>query len=693
MIRIAVDTGGTHTDVVLFNEKNGNLVVTKVPTTSEDLGLGVVSGCKKAFNEAHCPAESVAYFMYGTTFLTNMIVQGEAENVALITTKGFRDILEIGKAARKGNIYDIYLDKPRPLVPRHLRFGVSERINAKGEVVQALDEDELEKIFEELCKKGVESIAVCLLHSYINDTHETRIAEVAKEKFPELMVSLSSDIAREFREYGRTSTTVINAYAKPAVTRHLEKLSQQLRQAGVDAETLVMQSNGGLSTFGAAKNKPVNIAHCGVVAGVIGGNLFARLAGFSNVITLDMGGTSCDVAIIEDNKPKTTTWSEVQQYPVITPTIEFQTIGAGGGSIAWIDTGGALRVGPKSAQANPGPACYGKGGLEPTVTDANLVLGRINPGFFLGGEMHLHPEKAIEAIKQKVANPLGMDVVQAAKGIIDIVNSNMIRALKVVSTSKGYDPRDFALVAFGGAGPMHAGALADELEIGSVVIPYSPGAVAALGLLNSDIRYDYVHTLLSDSADVDLDAVNQSFREMETMGYQQLQRDGIPDSAIAFVRSIDMRYRGQAYEISVPVEVRASLSREDLDLVCRGFNELHTRVYGYCTPGKPVEIVNLRVTAIGGIPKPPLKEEECVDTSPDKAFAGTREVFFTDRYVNTPVYRTKLLRAGNVIKGPAILEEYGSTVVVFPGHTATMDQYRNIIIHTSFCSKRRENQW
>ncbi len=678
--RIGIDTGGTHTDIVLLNEDDGAITVSKVPTTPRDLSLGIMRAIAKILNLAGGQASDVGRFVYGTTLVTNMIVEGQGVPVGLITTRGFRDVLEIGKAVRRWNIYDIYAEKPRPLVPRQLRRTVTERVTAEGDVVQALDEGEVARLVAEFAQQGVQSIAVCLFHAYRNPRHEQRIGEIIRERHPATYVSLSSQILPEFREYERTSTTVINAVVRPAMVAHLDRLEGELRAAGLRARPYLMQSNGGVASFEAVKARPVDAIHSGPIAGVIGAAAIAKLAGFTNIITMDMGGTSCDVSLAENSEPKMTTAGSVAGHPVKILTIDIHTIGAGGGSLAWIDAGGALKVGPRSAGAAPGPACYKLGGTQPTVTDANLVIGRIRPDSFLGGEMVLDAESALAALRENVAGPLGLDLLRAAEGVLEIANANMIKALKLVSVARGYDPRDFALVAFGGAGPMHGPRIGEELGCRTILVPCSPGVVAALGLLIARIRRDYVLSRIARLDRLDPAEFEGHYREMAERARADLSSEGVAEAQVRLTHAADLRYRGQAYEVQVPVPHGLRTPQGLVELAAR-FNEAHQRRFGYCSESSSLEIVNLRTTALGSLAPPRLTTyPHSDDPDPGGALLEVRDVFFNGAMIRSPVYLASRLRPGHAVVGPAIVQDSGSTTVLFPRQTARVDAYKNLII-------------
>ena len=503
--RLGVDIGGTFTDATLVDESSGRLWNAKVSSTPHDPAQGFLSATRQILDQSELAPESLRYVVHATTVATNAIIEGKVAPTVLITTEGFRDILEIARQIRP-SLYDTQFEKPKPLVPRDRCFGVRERLDATGAVLTPLDEAAIPQIAAVIRDAGVESVAVCFLHSYLNAQHEQRVGELLRDLAPNIAISLSSDVAPEIREYFRASTTVINAALRPIVSRYLENIEEQLRAQGVSSELLVMQSSGGLMTFADARHRPVFMVESGPAAGVITAAHLGEALGYPNVISFDMGGTTAKVGLVQNGTPRITKDYEVGSvaqpgsggfraggYPIRTPVIDLVEIGAGGGSIAWVDPGGVLRVGPQSAGADPGPACYGQGGAEPTVTDANLVLGRLNPGYLLGGDLKLDSALAHAAIEQRIAKPLGLDIVKAAYSIVEIANVAMINALRLVSVQRGHDPRDFALTAFGGAGPLHANRLAHEMNIPVTVIPTSPGTASALGLLVTDITLRLCH--------------------------------------------------------------------------------------------------------------------------------------------------------------------------------------------------------
>lgn len=693
--RLGIDIGGTFTDATLINEFTGEIRIAKVSSTPRDPSIGFLEATYRILREAKIAPREVRYVVHGTTVATNAIIEGKVASTAFITTEGFRDMLEIQRQIRP-SLYDLQFEKPKPLVPRYLCFGIPERLDARGNVLTPFDENAMRRVAEGLRREKVEAVAVCFLHSYINPAHEKLAGEILNEVFPEAVVSLSSQVAPEIREYYRASTTIINVSIRPLVARYLQTIEARLREAGLQAELLVMQSSGGVFTFAAASEKPVFMVESGPAAGVIAATYLGGAAGYRDVISFDMGGTTAKAGLVQNGMPRVTKDYEVgaaaragtgsargKGYPIRTPVIDLVEIGAGGGSIAWIDSGGALRVGPQSAGADPGPACYGKGGVEPTITDANLVLGRLDPDFFLGGEIKLDVERARQAIKEKCADRVGMDVVAAANGIVEIANAAMINALRLVSVQRGYDPRDFVLVAFGGAGPVHANRLAAETEIPRTLIPMSPGMASAMGLLVTDLKHDYSATLIRRVEQIDTRRVEETFCQLENDGRAVLIREGIADQDMAFIRQVEMRYVGQSYELTLPVK-NNELMAADITQMLEQFHREHERAYGHSAPGEPTEIVNLRLTALSHIKKPELREiaKQVNSGETQRAIKSHRQVFFAESsgYVDCPIYDRYRLGAGAVISGPAIVEEFDSTTVIHPGFQAQVDKFGNLLL-------------
>ena len=691
--RLGIDIGGTFTDATLLQEETGELRIGKVPSTPRDPSAGFMEATHRVLRANNVSPDEVTYVVHGTTIATNSIIEGKLARAGFVTTDGFRDMLEIARQIRP-SLYDLQFEKPKPLVPRHLCFGVTERLDAQGQVLTPLDEESVIQVAEALRRENVESVAVCLLHAYANPDHEKRVGEIIQDVIPETMISLSSEVAPEFREYFRASTTVINVGIQPLVARYLERIEKRLREEGVVAELLLMQSSGGVYSFAEARRKPVFLVESGPAAGVISAAYLGSNLGYKNIISFDMGGTTAKVGLIQNGTPTVTKDYEVgltaqagagshrgAGYPIRTPVIDLVEIGAGGGSIAWVDSGGILRVGPRSAGADPGPVCYGQGGTEPTITDANLVLGRLSADHFLGGEMSLDVEAARQAIKQRCADPVGMEAVEAAHGIVEIANAAMVNALRMVSVQRGYDPRDFVLVAFGGAGPVHANRLASEIEMPTTIIPMSPGTTSALGLLVTELKHDYSTTMIERVDRLDLGAVRRVYEELEGQGRETLEREGIPKAEMDFRWQVDIRYVGQSYELAIPLPGNR-IDSAMLEQVLSRFHQEHDRAYGFSTPGEAVEFVNLRLTAIGQIIKPKLRELERSDGDLAAALISSRSVYFAEHggYLDCPIYDRYKLAAGHLLKGPAIVTELDSTTVIHSGYRAEVDQYGNLVM-------------
>ena len=684
-MRIGIDVGGTFTDIVLIDDVTGQIHYTKVLTTHDDLAKGVISGIDKILGMVGTAFGQVDYMVHGTTIGTNALIELKGARTGLLTTQGMRDVLEIGRIERPAaGLYDIFVDTPIPLVPRYLRLDVKERVGADGQVVVPLDEQSAREAVRFLKKQEVESIAIAFLFSFRNPSHEERVREICQEMFPEAAISISSEIAPEFREFERTSTTVINAYLAPVVERYLDNLEGQLRERYGDVDLRIMQASGGSMTTGMAKHRAVNIVNSGPAGGALAAAYVGRLTGNEQVISVDMGGTSFDVGVIDGGEPRVAPESQFEGFPVKIPILDVQAIGAGGGSLAWIDEGGALNVGPESAGSDPGPACYGLGGDLPTVTDANLVLGRLNADYFLGGEMELYPELAAKAIKQHIAAPLGVSLEEAASGIIRVVNANMERAISVNSTEKGYDVREFALLPFGGAGPLHAVELAQDLDMKRVVVPPYAGTFSAVGLLVANTRYDYASTVAKNEEELAPEELLAGFRELEAQGGAQLKSQNVPDDQIEILWSADLRYEGQSYELSTPVKWKENLTREDIREIVDLFHGLHHRIYAYGSVDERVEFVNLRVAAIGKVPAVSLAHTGGAGGDADVARKGTRPVHFpAEGFIETAIYDRALLRPGSVVRGPALIEEIASTTVITPGDEGTVDEFGNIVIPLS----------
>ena len=681
-MRIGIDVGGTFTDIVLIDDATGRISYTKTFTTPRRLAQGVMDGIAKIIKMTNSSMDQVDYLVHGTTIGTNAIIERKGVKTGLITTEGFRDVLEIGRVQRPAaGLYDFSVDNPPPLVPRYLRLGVRERVGSDGKMVMPLNEDDVVRAVKFFKREKVESIAVSLLFSFLNSRHERRVRDIIDRIHPGCYVSLSSDIAPEFREYERTSTTVLNAYLLPIVERYIESLEGELNSAYGRVDLRIMQASGGSMTAQAARSHAVHTINSGPAGGAVAGSFIGSLVGERQLITVDMGGTSFDIALIDEGVPQLTSEGTIVGYPMKIPVIGITTIGAGGGSIAWIDQGGALNVGPMSAGAEPGPACYERGGDRPTVTDANLILGRLNPDYFLGGEIKLNYRLAEMAIKEHVAKRMKMTVTEGAAGIIRLVNANMVKGISVNSIERGYDPREFSLIAFGGAGPLHAVALAKELGMAKVIIPPLPGNLSALGLLVSDTRHDFVATLAKGEGEIDPRELLRAFLELEERGRKQLASEGVAPKDVRIAWSADMRYEGQSYELNTPVDRKATFTKGDIKATVARFHKLHQRVYEYSSQEETVEFINLRVTAIGKSPPVRIKEERPSGKNPGAALKERRRVYFDELgFVATPIYDREMLRSGNEITGPAIIEEVASGTVLLPGTKGIVDPYSNIII-------------
>ncbi len=691
--RLGIDIGGTFTDAVLVSEETGEVQIAKVPSTPKDPSIGFLNALTRILEKAELEPESVSFLVHGTTVATNLLIEGKTPKTAFITTAGFGDMLEIARQVRP-SLYDVHFEKPRPLVPRNLAYEVSERLDAQGSVLLALDPSSVERIAEELQNEEVASVAVCLLHSYSNAAHEQQVRDILLKQNPHLTVSLSSDVLPEFREYFRASTTVVNACLRPVVESYLTDLATRLKTQRVQAELLVMQSNGGVLTFKTAAEKPVYMVESGPAAGVIAANYVAAAAGQRDLISLDMGGTTTKVGLVLDGQPKITTEYELgteavagfgesrgSGYPIRTPVIDLVEIGAGGGSIAWVDSGNILRVGPQSAGAEPGPICYGRGGREPTLTDSNLVLGRINPHYFLGGEMELDSEAAAEGVREKCGKRMGWDAVAAANGIVEIANAAMINALRLVSVRRGYDPRELAMVAFGGAAPLHANRLVAEMQIPLLIIPPSPGTTSALGLLVTDLRHAFSHTRVTKLDRAEPPGITRLFDAMEDEGRQTLARDGVPNERIHLQREIEARYVGQSHEVSVACP-GGELTAESLREVAARFHQGHEQAYGHSYSQEEVELVTFRVTTIGSIEKPKPRALADRGFNLEQAQREVRPVFFAEekRFQPTAIYDRYRLSPGQSFEGPAIVEEIDSTSLIHPGFRAEVDRCGNLLV-------------
>ena len=693
MILIGADVGGTNTDIILANTDENKFAIHKVPTTSPDPTLGMIDGIEELCRQAGLSLAQVDHIFHGTTVATNATLEHKGARTGMITTRGYRDILHIGRHQRPQN-YSIMQDIPwqvKPFVRRRHRKVVTERlIPPLGEVLTPLDEEEAREQIRVLKSEGVESIAVCFLFSYLNPAHENRVQQLVEEEFPEAFVTTSADVSPQFREFERFTTTCLNAFLGPKVTAYIDELSNRLKEAGSTTELHIMTSNGGVTTTRAISKKPVNTLLSGPAAGVLGGAWVARQIKRENLITLDVGGTSADIGIITPRGivEASARDTSIAGFPVMIPTIDVHTIGAGGGSIAYVDAGDAFRVGPRSAGSMPGPACYGHGGEEPTVTDANLVLGRLDKDHFLGGGMDIYPDLSFKALESLV-DRLGIDVYEAAEGVSTILASNMANAIRSRTVQRGHDPRQFVLAAFGGAGPLAAVEVARHLQIPEVIIPFYPGITSALGLLTTDLKYDFMLTEFMLSNEMRLEKLCRDITDLESAVHEQLRRDGIPDDRIQFLRSLDLRYLGQGYELRIAIPP-GSVDEETLQSIWADFHQLHISEYGHHFPENPIEVVNLRVTGIGAMPPLPQPHFDNPYRDLDEAHLKSAETYFrvdgSLKKLPTEFFERFRIPIGAAIVGPAVIFQKDSTTVLPPGSQATVDEFGNILINTTFHS-------
>lgn len=668
--RIAADIGGTFTDLVCYDESSADFRTYKLLSTPDDLSIAILEGIRRLVSDV----EDVSFFVHGTTAGLNALLERKGAHVALLTTAGFRDVYEIGRANRP-DMYNLFYRKPERLVKRRHIFEVPERALYDGTIEQRPDEESLHNLVEAVTSNGFEAVAVVLLHSYVNPEHELQIADAIHRNQPDMSVSLSHQVAREWREYERTSTTVVNAYIAPIVEGYVGKLEQRLAEAGFRRQFYIMESNGGVMTSTAAKAHPIQTLMSGPVGGAMGLAALGDQIGEDHLIGIDMGGTSFDVSLVVDGQPDMTTETYLEGFPLLMPMVNIHTVGAGGGSIAWLEAGG-LRVGPHSAGASPGPACYDRGGTEPTVTDANLALGRIDPDFFAGGEMSLNAEAADTALAT-IAGPLDLDLPALAEGVLAVANTKMANAIRALTVERGLDPREFAVVAFGGAGPMHAVFLAQELQIPKVIVPYSPGTFSAWGMLHTDIRHDIVQTFYQGVEETTVEQLETAFRQMQDSGSEILADEGVAADARRFVRTADMRYIGQEYFVNIPLST--TLGDDALNRLTEQFHQVYYDRYGHSNPEEAIEFVNLRVSAIGSLPKSrPTPETSTPEEDP--APRGTRQVIFEREQHETAIYDRSTLQPGHTFRGPAIIEELSCTTVVPPAYEVSVDGYGNMII-------------
>lgn len=679
-IRLAADIGGTFTDIAAFDERTSRLLLGKTLSTPKRLVEGISEGAAKA--GAHFADAGI--FLHGSTIAINTMLERSGAKAALITTEGFRDVYEIGRINRP-DAYNLYFKKHDPLVPRSRRFEVRERLTAEGDIHVALDEAGVHAVCDKLIALGIKAVAIMFLHSYRNPAHEIRVRDIVRERMPGIFVSASHELSQEYREFERVSTVVSNAYVGPRVRDYIGEIDGHLKQENFDGSFLLVQSTGGLYESAQAKQQCIRMLESGPAAGVVGTQALCEAMGVGDAIAFDMGGTTAKAGVIYQGHALTTSLALVGGYeralPIQMAMIDIFEVGTGGGSIAWLDDGGALHVGPRSAGAEPGPACYGRGGDQPTVTDANLVLGRLGADRFLGGEMKLDVKAARNAIDTRIAKPLGLTVTQAAAGILRIAATTMSLAVKTVTTERGLDSAAFPLVAYGGAGPLHAAAIAREIGMAQVIVPRAPGHFCAFGMLHSDLRYDFVRTWPARLAQLSFAELDRVYGELIAEGEDALSRSGATNAKVRIVRSADVRYVGQ--EHAVTIELPANVfKKEDRAAIKTLFDAEHQLRYGTCAPMEAAEIVSLRATVTGVMRKPKLEQiAKGTATPPKAALRGSRSVNFGEAAAKkTNVYARDELKAGNRIRGPALIEEHASTTVVFPSDRLEVDSFGNLVI-------------
>jgi N-methylhydantoinase A len=676
---VGVDIGGTFTDFVLVDPEL-QVHVLKVPTTADEPAKGVLTGLEMAAGLRGVPlADLVAeidVFVHGTTIATNAVIQRNGPKIGLICTEGHRDILAL-RDGLKWERFNLHMDPPDPFVPRYLRRGVKERIDYAGRVVEPLDERSVAGVLDDFRQEGVKSIAVALLWSIVNPDHERRIAELIGAQLPGVDVVTSAEVLPMIREWPRTSATVLSAYIKPGITRYLGELESELRSLGFKHRLLIMQATGGTSTIPEIERRTVYAMGSGPAASPAAGASVAEQFGWSDFIIIDMGGTSFDVSLVTEGRPHTTKEVQVDHFPIGIQALEIHSIGAGGGSIAWIDPGGALRVGPKSAGSSPGPACYGRGGTEPTVSDADLVLGYLDEENPLAGMLRLRRDLAEQTIENRIARQLGQSVAEAAYAIYSVVNHNMVEAIKVLSVQRGIDPRDYALIVGGGAGGIHGSWLAAELEIENVAMPKEAGAFCALGMVVADVRHDYLRTLPQKSNAWDPVLVNGLFDELETEAIEALGREGIPVDHVEFVRSVDAKYQNQLHELTIAIPSQRPLVDSDVHAIVADFHQAHRQLYTFAVEDAALDFYHWRLTVFGKIPRPAQVLEARVGPDPAAASKGTRQACFSPdgAYTAAAIYDGSLLRPGMVVAGPAVVERTTTTVVVRPGETLRVNDF------------------
>jgi N-methylhydantoinase A len=680
-LRIAVDIGGTFTDLACFDESTGFITFGKALSTHGEL----VAGIQNTLDGAGIDLSNGNLFLHGSTIAINTLLERSGAKTALLITEGFRDIYEIGRVNRP-DAYNLFFSKHEPLVPRSLRYEVSERLRADGSLHKPLDEKAVRELARELKAKHIQAVAVLLLHSYRNPDHERRVKAILEEEIPGAFVTASHELSQEYREFERVSTAVANAYVGPRVSEYLGELEHHLSDKGFKGDFYAVQSTGGLFPLEHARRDCVRMLESGPAAGVIGAQAICAQLGMPDSIAFDMGGTTAKAGVISEGRPLTTGSALIGGYekalPIQIPMMDIFEVGTGGGSIARMELGNSLRVGPRSAGSMPGPVCYGRDGTEPTVTDANLILGRLDEHNFLGGEMPLYLDRAKHAMEEKIAKPLGLDATRAADGILRIAVTQMSHAVKAVTTERGLDAGSFTMVVYGGAGPLHASAIAREIGIRKVLIPHAPGYFSAYGMLFSDLRYDYVRSVFRQLDGLSFKEIDAYYAEMEDEGRAAMAASQIRPEEIVFERAADMRYFGQEHAVTVDLP-QVFFASKDRAAIKNHFDEVHKVRYGTSAPKEAADIVSLRVTVLGRMKKPPRNAVEAGGPQPDEeALRAHKPVYFRSagQFVETPVYRRDLLKSGNAFHGPALVEEHASTTVVQPGDSVKVDLYGNLQI-------------
>ena len=690
--RIGIDVGGTFTDFLLTSG-DGNSEIYKVLSTPDDPSIGLMNGLSGMAKAKKISLgefiKNVQTIVHGTTVTTNAVLTRRGAKTGLLTTKGLRDALEMRRGIREEQYNNKYTNV-EPLVPRHLRFPVEERLDYKGDMVKELRKSDVLDAVKLFKKEGVEAVAICFMNSFADDKHESITAKIIEEKFPNTYLTISSEFLPSIRFYDRISTTVLNSYVGPILKSYLTSLIEKLKDAGFKGVLLIMQSNGGVVSPQIAMEKGAVTLLSGPAAGPVAGIEYTSIQGYDDCLTIDMGGTSFDAALIKDKTPLVTTEGEINRLRLALPMLGIVTIGAGGGSIGWVDEGGLLRMGPQSAGSKPGPACYDLGGELPTCTDADLVLGYLDKDFFAGGKIPLNYDRAAKAVKEKIADPLGIDVVEAASGMYRVINVNMASGVREVSVKRGHDPREFPLVVAGGAGPVHACMIALELEIPVMIVPKESSIFCAAGMLMSDLKHNFVRTYSTLLEEIDAKKFRSLFHEMEREATELLKSENLPEESIQHIYSLDMRYVKQYHEVNVKV-TKEELGKGDVDSMVDKFHPEHNRLYGYSLEkeGTPVELINLRLSSIGKTVKPKFREEEYDQENPSEALKKKRKIYLPHKkaFEEVPVYDGHKLRYGNKIEGPAIIEQVNTTTFVTPEYNVLCDKFGS---YTMYLKEKEE---